>query len=635
MPTLTEGEIQQLIAAVLGRTNIRPRSITEDKLARGAASAAIVRDRSISDVHIGELTVTALSAGTIDSESIVVTGTGGITSSNFVSGSAGFSIGYDGNVEFVDGTFSGTIEAGDIHIPDQVTANSFHVDTSGQMWLGATAFAGAPFRVDAAGNVTANNLTATGAVVSGALTAGPSSSIPGTYLDTGTTAANLTIGTGGWIRSAIYTPGDEGFAIDAGGTAEFNEATIRGDLLAGTISIGSTGAFNVDSSGNVWCGTASSYVNGRNFKVNAGNGYVYAPFYNLMDETDGTVEGAIGYNEGGNYLYWETSDSAVGAMRMQADYSGQSVSLFCHTNMYFRIFAGNMDFDLAGSGAAIFHKDNAGPGITITRDGTTPDAAPYIDFWGYRSAAQNRFGYMGFANNDDLRVHNECPSGNNYFDVADTGQAQHFQFGSGIYAAFRASDVSTTVNTGYLVLGSTSGLQLGMDSNEIQARNGSSASILNIQNGGGDLDLGSNTSAIINLRGPNVRIPNIGTLASGSGANMRLQTTDNEPREETSLRSTKKDNDYPVPLEYARRMLHSDLSIMYQSVLEGDDRERWTPGAIAERVEEVIGPEMCVYRDMGKGPLMSVLYDRWAILQNVILEDLDKRLEALEGAANV
>ena len=62
-----------------------------------------------------------------------------IESSNFVSGSAGWQINGAGDVEFNDGTFRGALIAGEIHIPDEdTTTNSFHVDTDGNLWIGAT-----------------------------------------------------------------------------------------------------------------------------------------------------------------------------------------------------------------------------------------------------------------------------------------------------------------------------------------------------------------------------------------------------------------------------------------------------------------------------------------------------------------
>jgi len=60
-----------------------------------------------------------------------------LQSYNFVTGSAGWQINYDGDVEFNSGVFRGSLVAGSIHIPDQnTTANSFHTDSDGNSWWG-------------------------------------------------------------------------------------------------------------------------------------------------------------------------------------------------------------------------------------------------------------------------------------------------------------------------------------------------------------------------------------------------------------------------------------------------------------------------------------------------------------------
>jgi hypothetical protein len=87
---------------------------------------------------------------------------GDVRSANFVAGSAGWRIRGNGNVEFndgvfrgsldgADGTFTGALVAGSIDIPDTTTADSFHVSSAGAMWSGATTFSNASFRVSSAG----------------------------------------------------------------------------------------------------------------------------------------------------------------------------------------------------------------------------------------------------------------------------------------------------------------------------------------------------------------------------------------------------------------------------------------------------------------------------------------------------
>lgn len=62
-----------------------------------------------------------------------------IQTQNFVSGSTGWKIQGNGDVEFNSGTFRASLVAGEIHIPDEnTTPASFHTSSSGNTWWGAT-----------------------------------------------------------------------------------------------------------------------------------------------------------------------------------------------------------------------------------------------------------------------------------------------------------------------------------------------------------------------------------------------------------------------------------------------------------------------------------------------------------------
>src|SRR3990167_7015227 len=63
---------------------------------------------------------------------------GTLQSPNFSKSNSGWQINADGNVEFNDGTFRGALVANSLDIPDTTTADSFHVDTSGNAWWGAS-----------------------------------------------------------------------------------------------------------------------------------------------------------------------------------------------------------------------------------------------------------------------------------------------------------------------------------------------------------------------------------------------------------------------------------------------------------------------------------------------------------------
>jgi len=87
---------------------------------------------------------------------------GFIQSENFVTGSAGWQLTAEGNLEANAGTFRGSLTANTLDIPDTTSANSFHVDANGNHWSGATTFAAAPFRVSNAGALTATSATISG-----------------------------------------------------------------------------------------------------------------------------------------------------------------------------------------------------------------------------------------------------------------------------------------------------------------------------------------------------------------------------------------------------------------------------------------------------------------------------------------
>lgn len=64
---------------------------------------------------------------------------GYLQSKNFITEVSGWQITAEGDVEFNDGNFRGTVVVDSLHIPDQdTTANSFHVQTDGDTWWGAT-----------------------------------------------------------------------------------------------------------------------------------------------------------------------------------------------------------------------------------------------------------------------------------------------------------------------------------------------------------------------------------------------------------------------------------------------------------------------------------------------------------------
>lgn len=263
----------------------------------------------IDEDFIGSLTAGKITAGTIGAHEIILTQPGTATtitspdnkailrSSNYngtynnatdiwTSGSAGWIISGDGRAEFNNIVARGAIDGGTIDIGAS-GATSFHVDSSGNMWLGASTFsASPPFKVTSAGALTATGVNVTGAITatSGTFT-GTLNATSGTFNNTITVGTNDTkiniVGTSATTTTAIYSSGTgygygtgSGFWMDASGrfslgtnltwngsTLSINGGgTFTGALSGGTISIGTgNNIFKADSNG-IYLGHGTTFL---------------------------------------------------------------------------------------------------------------------------------------------------------------------------------------------------------------------------------------------------------------------------------------------------------------------------------------------------------------------------------------
>ena len=149
-----------------------------------AITTALIGTAQITDAEVSNMNVSKLVSGSISGKTITLQTDSGtnstIKSSNFSSGSAGFEIKSNGDVEFnggnfrgdvtgasgtftgsitgASGTFGGNLSGGTIDIGGS-DSSSFHVDSDGDMWLGAANYATAPFKVSSNGDAVAGNLT--------------------------------------------------------------------------------------------------------------------------------------------------------------------------------------------------------------------------------------------------------------------------------------------------------------------------------------------------------------------------------------------------------------------------------------------------------------------------------------------
>lgn len=145
-----------------------------------------------------------------------------------------FKVGSSTKYLYFDGTnlsFTGAISSGTIDIGGS-DATSFHVDSAGNMWLGASTYAAAPFKVSSAGAFSATSGSISGSLISGGTISGTSINInSGTFQ---VTSAGALTATSASIAGTINaTSGSIGNLIISGGAIEYNDAVTSSYLRLG------------------------------------------------------------------------------------------------------------------------------------------------------------------------------------------------------------------------------------------------------------------------------------------------------------------------------------------------------------------------------------------------------------------
>ena len=185
---------------------------------------------------------------------------------------------FSGALSAASGTFTGELSGGTINIGGN-DATSFHVNSDGQMWLGAgtTSFATAPFRVDNNGDVTATSATITGNITA------TSGTFSGTINASGGTFSGYV--TGGSARFGKDVSGtDDGIWLDANnywfdGEGRFKMGDAynylswdttpgnKGIIINGSSAGGTTGAALYVNASGVGSSYAALYVTDGGLKV--------------------------------------------------------------------------------------------------------------------------------------------------------------------------------------------------------------------------------------------------------------------------------------------------------------------------------------------------------------------------------
>ena len=146
---------------------------------------------------------------------------------------------FSGNLSAAGGTFSGAISGGTIDIGG-LDATSFHVDSAGNMWLGASTYAAAPFKVSSAGDFSATSGSISGSLISGGTVSGTSINInSGTFQVTSAGALTaLSANISGIVNATSGSIAGWSISNDmisaAGGDIALYQEPGYGALIAGT-----------------------------------------------------------------------------------------------------------------------------------------------------------------------------------------------------------------------------------------------------------------------------------------------------------------------------------------------------------------------------------------------------------------
>ena len=208
---------------------------------------------------------------------------GYLQSSNFVTGVSGWQL------TPTSGELNINVSVDSLDIPDTTTANSFHVDTTGNIWSGANVAnkATAPFRVSAAGALVATSATITGVITISATSSGIASFSDGGDL--------VTMNESEIDQTALLNSADAG--------ADVTQTKIDGGLIT-------TGYITLSTAGNIKSGQ-TAYA--------TGNGW-------WLGDDSGTPKFSIGTST--KYMKWDGTNLTIngGAFATGCSWTGNEIA---------------------------------------------------------------------------------------------------------------------------------------------------------------------------------------------------------------------------------------------------------------------------------------------------------------------
>ena len=196
-------------------SELEPGSVTADKI--------YVTTLSALTANMGSLTAGSIVIGSTDKLWLNDSADGALNIGGSTKASAPFRVTAAGALTATNATIGGSISGATIDIGG-ADSTSFHVNIGGDIWSGAAAYADGVFKVSSAGALVATSATVTGAInaSSGTFTGlvQIGNSTPHLHLD----------GANGLLESSTFASGVSGWRIASDGSAEFENITARGTI---------------------------------------------------------------------------------------------------------------------------------------------------------------------------------------------------------------------------------------------------------------------------------------------------------------------------------------------------------------------------------------------------------------------
>ena len=213
----TPSDGQTSAATLIAESHITDATITTAKIGDAQITNAKIADATITNAKIANLSADKINAGTISADRI---GANSITASHIASGTitstqlnftpvdssnivASINASSEGITIDADTlNLTGTLSVGDALDIGGSDTSSFHVNTDGDMWLGAATYGSAPFKVSKAGALTATSVSASDVFVSGVAITPSQVDAAMNMDDESTLTSNFTASGSGTFRTA-------------------------------------------------------------------------------------------------------------------------------------------------------------------------------------------------------------------------------------------------------------------------------------------------------------------------------------------------------------------------------------------------------------------------------------------------